>query len=147
MIYPGTDLKFRIKSSVYGFSLTEHDFTVEIVGRRGYVRQRITKEQMFSDADGAWYFTLDNVRSGKTFAKFYASIPDGDFDKLTRTVTDIQLLCVAGCCCGQNRGGDCCAHIVKYEQVWTADLDDGTYLAGSDGSLILTADGCRIKVA
>jgi hypothetical protein len=35
---------------------------------------------------------------------------------------------------------------VTYKQVWTVNLDDGTYLTDKNGDLILTEDGMRIKV-
>ena len=61
-------------------------------------------------------------------------------------VTDVQLLAVVGAC-GCRMPCHCgCPHTVRYTQVWTVNLDDGTYLCGADGELLLTADGARIQV-
>ena len=146
MLYPGTDLKFRIRAEIPGFDIGEHGFCVEILSRRGRVRQTVTREESFCDSEGNWYFTLENARRGAVFARFRAFIPDDDYDKRVRVVTDVQLLAVVGAC-GCRMPCHCgCPHTVRYTQVWTVNLDDGTYLCGADGELLLTADGARIQV-
>lgn len=146
ILYPGTDLKFRITAEIPGFDIQEHGFSLDILSRRGRVRRTIDRQECFCDSEGAWYFTLENVRKGPVFVRFNAAIPDDDYDKRVRVVTDLQLLAVVGMC-GCMMPCHCdCTHSVRYAQVWTVNLDDGTYLCDVNGELILTADGCRIQV-
>lgn len=148
MIYSGTDLKFRISSTIAGFVPGDHDFRIEVIDNYGRKKAVCTKDDCFYDADGNWYFTLENVRRGILYARFYAIIPDDDYDKQSRVVTDFQLLCTVDLCesCLPKPGHCHGQHSVKYEQVWTVNADDGTYLAGADGQLVLTADGKRIQI-
>lgn len=147
MNYVGTDLKFRITSQLDELVLGRDDFTITVRDRLGHVRQVVKKSECFTDSEQQWYFTLENTQVGLYFAWFSATVGDNDYSELDRTLTDVQLIAEVTA----ERGCDCCdeedhsQHIVAYEQVWTANMDDGTYLVGSDGALILTADGSRIK--
>jgi len=124
-----------------------HDFTVEITTMRGHVLQYIPKSECFQDSEGAWYFTVDKPK-GDVFARFLAIIPDTDFDKLTRRVTDFQKLCSIGrpTCCPPPTPPCPSLHQVQYEMVTDVDLDDATYLCDSEGNLIVGEDGARIQI-
>ena len=148
MIYPGTDLKFRITAEIPDFRLSEDGF--EITVRDKYMRTvaHITKQDCLRDSQGAWYFTLRKVRSGWYYASFRAYREDEDFDSGRALYSDIQHLCTVGYCdrhaplfsdCGEG------SHKVCYEQVWTASVGGEDYLADCDGNYIYTSDGRRIQ--
>ena len=126
MIYPGTDLKFRITTEIPDFQLSEDGF--EIVVRDKYRRTvaRIGKDGCLCDDQGNWYFTLEKVRSGWYYAFFTAQRGDEDYDDQRARYNDSQPLCVVGYChCHAPRLHDCDRgrHKVHYEQVWTASVD------------------------
>lgn len=142
MIYPGTDLKFRVTATIDGFTLSDNQFEITIKNRWGQVVTTITKDQCFQDSEERWYFIVENVRSGKMYASFTGAINDDDYQKQVRIVTDYQILCEVGTACTATTSAT--AHQVQYEQVWTANIDGTTYLADSDGQLVTAADGRRI---
>lgn len=142
MIYPGTDLKFRITATQPDFQLSEDWFEIRIKDQYGRVRYTIGKSDCFWDDQGAWYFVMDDVRKGIYFAFFHGRYEDEDYDDQRRDFTDAQELCrvgYCGCKCGCK-----CKHVVQYEQVWTVSVDGDEYLCDCDGRYILTADGDRI---
>ena len=151
-IYPGMDLKIQVSTEFLDFQITEDDFEITIRDQYGRIRQLIKRDDCFWDADGNFYFTLENVKRGQYFAYFRGQYEDDDYDKQKATVTDYQQLVVVpdyGChptpCPSPHRGGECsCEHKVHYQVVWTVSIDGDDYLAGSDGKYILTSDGCRI---
>lgn len=149
MIYPGTDLKFRVWTDYEYFSMDDDGFCIAIVDRYGRKRYVIPKDECFQDSEGRWYFTMERVRSGWFWARFRAAEPDGDYDKMKRVVVDTQPLCCVGYC---ERHAphihDCDAghHKVHYEQVWTVEIDGGMYLADKDGNLIYSNEGARIQI-
>lgn len=155
MIYSGTDLKFKVEATIAGFSMADNDFLIVIKNRWGQTRQTIKKEECFNDEQGGFYFTVESVTTGAYFAFFTAFIPDDDYDKLTRNVVDKKhLYTVDSCGCNVIQTDcecppDCECHQgtlkVKYTQVWTVNLDDGTYLTDKDGNLIIV-DGNRVQL-
>lgn len=147
MIYPGTDLKFRVTSYIAGFDMTRDEFVISVIDQHGRTRYSATKDECFQDEGGGWLFTVENVKTGIYAVKFTGYIPDDDYDKLTRRFVDMQPLFTVGYCDRHAPKRCCCdSHHVRYEQVWLANLDDGTYLCDADGNLVITEDGCRIKV-
>jgi hypothetical protein len=149
MIYPNTDLKFRVWTEYEDFDMERDEFLIRVIDRYGRCRYEIPKADCFQDEEGRWYFTMERVRSGWHWAKFAAVEPDGDYDKLSRVICDAQpLVCVGYCEKHAPRIHDCDAghHKVHYEQVWTVELDDGVYLADRDGNLILSNEGSRIQI-
>ena len=147
MIAAGNDLKFRITTDFVGFSMDENDFSIVIKNRWGQIITTIPKNEFFQDTEGDFYFTVENVQIGSYFALFSAIVPDDDYDKRTRTRTDLQHIFSVGLCCNSNTTfHKCpCDHQVHYEQVWTTNIDGAAYLCDKDGNLILTADGKRIQ--
>lgn len=142
MIYPGTDLKFRITATQPDFQLSEDWFEIRIKDQYGRVRYTIGKSDCFWDDQGAWYFVMDDVRKGVYFAFFNGRYEDEDYDDQRRDFTDAQELCrvgYCGCKCGCK-----CKHVVQYEQVWSVSIDGDEYLCDNEGRYILTADGDRI---
>lgn len=149
MRYAGSDIKFRVTAVDERLDLDGQDFTITVKNRWGTVVYKVKKDECFQDSEERWYFTLESVPNGVYYAYFVASVPDEDYDKLTATVTDEHYLTSVGVCETHCHDTSCCQgsrHAVKYEDVWTADLDEGTYLADKDGNLILTSDGARIQV-
>ena len=144
MIYPGTDLKFRITATQPDFQLSEDWFEIRIKDQYGRLRQTVEKSDCFWDDQGAWYFVMDDVRKGVYFAFFHGRYEDEDYDDQRRDFTDVQELCRVGYC-----GCPCVSrckrkHVVHYEQVWTVSIDGDEYLCDCDGRYILTADNKRI---
>ena len=144
MIYPGTDLKFRITTTQPDFQLSEDEFEIRIKDQYGRLKQVITKSDCYWDDQGQWYFVMDNPKKGIYFAFFSGRYEDEDYDDQRRDFADIQELCRVGylggnsCCHCKNR------HVVQYEQVWTVSIDGDDYLADKDGKYVLTSDNKRI---
>lgn len=142
MIYPGTDIKFRITAKHPDFQLSEDFFEIVIIDRHNRIRQTLAKSDCFWDDEGNWYFVMDDARRGIYYAYFHGRYDDEDFDDQYRDFTDAQELCRVG-----YRGTPVpckCKHVIQYEQVWTVSVDGEDYLADSDGKYVLTADGKRI---
>ncbi len=142
MIFPGTDIKFRITAKQPDFQLSEDFFEIVIKDQHNRIRQTLAKSDCFWDDEGNWYFVMDNARRGIYYAYFHGRFEDEDYDDQQRDFTDAQELCRVG-----YLGKTChckCEHKVQYEQVWTVSVDGEDYLADSDGKYVLTADGKRI---
>ena len=149
-------MKFRIIVNDENIDLTEQYFEIGLRNRWGQSLRDdegniivITSDDCFQDADGNYYFTVENVQNGIIHACFTAWADDDDYIKRQRVYSDVQHLASVGICeCGDIvcSGQECrCGHIVSYMQVWTVNEDDGIYLVGSDGAYILTSDDNRIK--
>ena len=146
MTYPGTDLKFRITEVSKELNLERDEWSILVVDPYSR-RRKVTKDEFFQDSEGRWYFTIDRSHCGKYYVRFDWAIPDDDFDAMVRNVRDMQFLIEVGMCGPQRKACCCqCEHPVMYELVWTANLDDGTYLADKDGNLIYTNEGARIQI-
>lgn len=146
-IPPQSDAKFRVTADIPEFDMERNDFHIIILNQVGRMKANVDKDECFKDNLGKYYFTLERMATGLYFAKFVASVPDDDYNKQERIVTDNQLLCFVGNYDANlkflvNRSSE---HKVHYEQVWTANLDDGEYLADINGDFVLTADGQRIS--
>ena len=148
MIYPGTDIKFRITTEIPDFRLSEDGF--RIVVRDKYMRAvaDLGRDDCMYDDEGRWYFTLGKVRTGWYYAFFTAQREDEDFDDRRAAFADVQPLCTVGYCeehapwihdCDRGK------HKVHYEQVWTVSIDGADYLADRDGNYVYTSDGKRIQ--
>lgn len=147
MIYPGTDLKFKVTTEIPDFFLTEDNFEIVVKDRYKRVVARLSKDDCMYDDDGNYYFTLSKVRSGWYYAFFTAYREDEDYDDQTAAYTDSQPLCFVGYCekhAPHLHDCDKGHHKVHYEQVWAVSIDGEDYLADCDGRYILTADGDRI---
>lgn len=142
MIYPGTDLKFRITTTQPDFNLSEDNFEIKVKDQCGRVRQTVTKSDCFWDDQGEWYFVMDNVKTGIYFAWFHGRYEDEDYDDQRRDFTDVQELCRVNYHAGPRHHHH--KHVVQYEQVWTVSIDGEDYLADCDGNYVLTSDGNRI---
>ena len=142
MIYPGTDLKFRITSTQPDFNLSEDTFEIKIKDRYNRVRQVVTKSDCFWDDQGNWYFVMNDVGTGIYFAWFHGRYEDEDYDDQRRDFTDVQELCRVNYHAGPMHRHR--HHKVHYEQVWTVSIDGDEYLCDCDGKYVLTSDGKRI---
>lgn len=152
MIYAGTDLKFKVEIEFENFTISDDDFNIVVKNKWGQTRYTVEKDEMFTDEEGNYYFTLEAVSAGIYYAILTAQINDDDYDKMKRSIVDMQHLCnvstLGACYCHTTpMCNDCnCEHKVSYEQIWTINLDDGTYLADKNGNLIYTSDGKRIQL-
>lgn len=142
MIYPGTDLKFRITTTQPDFNLSENTFEIKIKDQYNRVRQVVTKSDCFWDDQGNWYFVMDNVKTGIYFAWFHGRYEDEDYDDQRRDFADVQELCRVNYHVGPMHRHR--HHKVHYEQVWTVSIDGDEYLCDCDGNYVLTSDGKRI---
>lgn len=146
MITPaGQDHKFRITCMIPNFDMERDDFSFAI---RDYFSREFysfEKEDCFQDSEGRYYFLMENVPTGEYFAYFTAKVPDDDYDKQVRIVKDNRPLCKVGMCNCHSTSSCQCGELVKYEEVWTTNVDGGVYLADRDGNFILTSDGKRIS--
>ena len=140
-IYPGMDVKIQVTTEFLDFHITDDDFEITIKNRWGQIKQNIKRDDCFWDADGRFYFTIENVQRGEYYAFFKGLYEDEDYDQQQATVTDYQKLLTVP---GYGRPRHPAAHKVHYQVVWTVSIDGDDYLAGSDGKYILTNDGCRI---
>ena len=148
MIYPGTDLKFKVTAVMVGFDINEDNMTLLIKNRWGKTCYRYTADDFFEDPDGNWYFTMPNARTGIYFAFLTCYRGDKDFEANSQRVVDVQYLVNVGvcpckakhCACPRTDGLE-----VHYERVWTVNLNDGVYLADMYGNPILTTDGELIR--
>lgn len=142
MIYPDTDLKFRITTTQPDFNLSEDNFEIKVEDQYGRVKYHLTKSDCFWDDQGNWYFVMDDVKTGIYFAWFHGRYEDEDYDDQRRDFTDVQELCRVNYHAMPPRCRH--RHVVQYEQVWTVSVDGEDYLADCDGNYVLTSDGNRI---
>ncbi len=148
MIYPGTDLKFRVTTEIPDFHLSEDSFEIVVRDKYKRVVARFTKNDCFYDDQGQFYFTLSKVRSGWYYAFFTAQLEDEDYDDQRAQYNDVQPLCIVGYCEKHApRLPDCDhgEHKVHYEQVWSVNVDGEDYLADCYGRYVYTSDGKRIQ--
>lgn len=146
MNYAGSDLKFRVSASIQEFSLGDEEFTISIRNRWGEEKYAINSGDFFCDVDGNWYFAITNVQNGRYYARFKGVIADGDMPDAKRNVTDEQLLCTVGICSCDDDTEECSVtHDVTYTQVYTCDVEGGTFLCDVDGKYIRDSNGDRIE--
>ena len=128
MICAGTDLKFKVTSLLSDFSLKDDEFSIEVRNRWGRVIAKVPKGECFRDSEDNYYFTLEKVNEGVYDAVFRGYMSDDDYMKKKAAIVDCQRLITVGQCDSgirQSRGCGCCDNAVRYELVWTANLDDG----------------------
>lgn len=144
MIYPPVDLKFRITIDREGFNITKDPWQVYIRDTFGRELATITPDVTYRDSEGRWYFSLEQVPTGRYIAKTTTQAPDDNFASGFMTITDKQKLVDVGLYgCGEKEK---CSHTtdgltVTFERVYTRYIDDVEYLADKDGNLIWTSDG------
>lgn len=146
MIYAGTDLKFRVTAEIVGFSMKKDDFSIIVKNRWGQVKYIIKKEEMLTDDNDNFYFTMDDVQNGTYYSTFNAKREDTDFEDDIQSVVDMQPLVVVGICDCEDGEHTCGADgaVVAYQRVWTVCIEGYIYLADSSGAPILDANGERI---
>lgn len=146
MIYPHTDLKFRITITASDFSQENDDWSLRIIDRFNREVADFAKNEFFRDSLGNWYFDMPNVLTGEYRAITTIGIPDDDFNKQLQMRTDCQKFLWVNmpekpCGCGGHTDG----MRVVIERVYVISVDDGDYLADAEGDYILTGDGKRIQ--
>ena len=144
MIYPGTDLKFKVTVNIPGFSLKNDDFSIVIATQHGRVRYVITRDDTVMASNGDFFFMLTDVRKGIYYARLTAEREDSNFENGIQHIVDCQPLCAVGmyehgCCVPPTDGVS-----VAYQRVWIVNVNGLVYLAESDGTPILDRDGNRI---
>lgn len=147
MIHAGTDLKYKVTAQIPGFSLRNNDFSVLVKNRWNQVKYIIEKEDMLTDDDGNYYFTLTDIQNGYYYAVLMAHREDTDFDSGLQNVVDSQFLCAVGVCDDEACNPCRCqtdGMSVAYQRVWTVNVAGYVYLAEEDGTPILDANGNKI---
>lgn len=124
MIYPGTDLKFKIAAVSQLINLQEHDFNITVRDPYKRIALQLTKADCFHDEDGNLYFTLEKPLRGTYYAYFTTAIADGDFPDRKRVMKDACELVEVGAHGGGVKFNGCCSHLVGYELVWAADVKE-----------------------
>lgn len=146
MIHAGTDLKFRVKTQIEGFTMKNDDFSIVIKDWCGRTKYVIYKRDCLVGSDGNYYFTIDNVPNGLLVAVFKAKRIDTDFEDDYQTVVDRQNLVYVGgndyCCDSESQETDGMA--VAYKRVWTVNISGYVFLAEEDGTPILDSEGQKI---
>lgn len=144
MIYPPVDLKYRITIDREGFKIDKDPWQVYIRDTFGRELATITPDVTYRDSEGRWYFSLEQVPTGRYIAKTTTKAPDDNFESGYMTITDKQKLVEVGlygceevCRCSHTTDG----LTVTFERVYTRYIADVEYLADKDGNLIWTSDG------
>lgn len=96
MTDPGIDLKIRVTARAAGFDMREDDFSIEITTAWGRVVRLLRKADTLVDAEGRFYFTLDNVGAGSYYATFTARLPDAGFADGHQELRVRHLLTIVG---------------------------------------------------
>lgn len=83
--YLGTELKYQLNITATGFSMTDDNFTVDIV--RGPNRIHFEKADLVSDGEGHYFVCFDSTPLGAGVASIIgtAYVPDEDFSDGLRT--------------------------------------------------------------
>lgn len=83
--YLGTELKYQLNITATGFSMTDDNFTVDIV--RGPKRIHFDKADLVSDGEGHYFVCFDSTPLGVGVASIIgtAYVPDEDFSDGLRT--------------------------------------------------------------
>lgn len=146
MIYPGTDLKFKVTATIPDFSFAGNPFMIIVKNSFGRVRYRIGKSDCLFDSEGNCYFPMKCVAEGCYTAFFTGAVDDADFSGLQQRITDEQHLCDVGRrhCRDSRCQSD---HQVSYERCYTRNVEGKVYLADKDGNLITTSDDQAIELS
>jgi hypothetical protein len=147
MIYPHTDLKFRITITASDFNQRSNPWGLRIIDRYGRDFATYEKKDFLRDSEGRFYFDMKNVLTGEYKAITTIGIPDEDFTSGYQQRTDMQVFLhvnmqVCRPCCGCHHKTD--GMEVLIERVWSTSIDGEDYLCDCDGNPILTAEGEKI---
>jgi len=122
IIYPDTDLKFRIDFSLEDFLPDEDPWTVTL--RNEFRKLAITKDDCLVDEENNFYIAV-RARIGKTFATTVCGIPDTDYEDGYRQETDEQFLYEPYCTMPDYVKGYCRhEHWVTFTRVWMSGVND-----------------------
>lgn len=146
VIYPDTDLKFRVDFSLEGFDPKTDPWLLQL--RNEFRKLPITKDDSLVDEEGNFYITV-RARIGKTFVTTTCGIPDGDYAGGYRQETDEQFLYEPYCTMPGYAMGYCRhKHWVTFTRVWMTSVnDDGLMLLlDRNGQVIHDRNGNPIFV-
>ena len=122
IIYPDTDLKFRVDFSLDDFDPQADPWVLTL--RNEFRKLPITKDDCLVDAEGHFYITV-RARLGRTFVTATCSIPDGDYADGYRQETDEQFLFEPYCTMPDYAKGYCRhPHWVTFTRVWMSNFND-----------------------
>ena len=141
MIYPGTDLKFKVSAIGRGMTLADNDFTLVVKNGYGRVMLVADKQDMLTDSAGGFYFTMSAVPSGSYTAILTIAKVDINFDGARQHIVDQSPLCTVSGSNVKMGGPGTDGLVVCYERIWTVNIGDGVYLCDVNGNPILDVDG------
>ena len=147
MIYPHTDLKFRITITASDFNQRSNPWTLRVIDRFNRERLNMERKDFMRDSLGRFYFDMKDVLTGEYRAITQIGIPDEDFNDGYQHRTDAQIFLHVNMC---NCHHDCGCHCqtdgmeVLIERVYTINIDGGDYLADVNGTPILDSEGNKI---
>lgn len=146
IIYPGTDLKFRVDFDLEGFDADEDPWSLLLSNE--FRKLEITKDDTLVDEEGNFYITV-RAKEGKTFVKTTCGIEDSDYADGYRQMIDEQLLFEPYCTLPDWLTGHCKhPHWVTFTRVWLSDVNDDGYqmLLDRNGEPIYDRNGDPIYV-
>ena len=147
MIYPGTDLKFKVTAVGRGMTLADNDFTLVVKNSYGRVMLALEKQDMLTDSAGGFYFKMVNVPGGVYTAILTIAKTDINFDGARQHVVDYSPLCTVSGESVKMGGPSTDGLVVCYERIWTVNIGEGVYLCDVNGNPILDSDGKPIMLS
>lgn len=143
ILQQGEEAKFKI--AIADFDMAENDFSLKLIYCYRRTEVSISKDQMFSDSGGEWYFTFETDDIiGRVEVECEWHVPDTDFAEGYRVETDRQYLAFVAVTpepkfivCPQGSG----EHPVTYTREMTSSIADKyEYVMDSEHRVILTSD-------
>lgn len=98
MIYPGTDLKFKVSVKTTNKTPDKRSLSLSVVDQYGRRRYEVAGSDFIADRYGGLYFVLPNVPRGVYFAELTCHVHDVDFPDKEQSVVDVQHLANVGVC-------------------------------------------------
>lgn len=147
MIYPGTDLKYKVTAIGRGVTLADNDFTLVVKNSYGRVMLAMEKQDMLTDSAGGFYFKMVNVPGGVYTAILTIAKTDINFDGACQHVVDYSPLCTVSGESVKMGGPSTDGLVVCYERIWTVNIGEGVYLCDVNGTPILDSEGKPIMLS
>jgi len=146
MIYPGTDLKFKVTAVGRGMTLADCGFAIVVRNSYGRVVFVAEKHDMMTDSAGGFYFMMKSVAAGVYRSTLTIEKPDINFDGSFQRIVDVSYLCSVGSVDTGRQLHETDGVAVCYERVWTVNIGEGVYLCDVNGNPILDSEGQPIML-
>ena len=144
MIYPGTDLKYKVTAIGRGFDMNVDDWYAIVKNGFGRVMLIVRKGNALTDRHGAYYFMLPKVQAGSYTVDFYAHKADWNFQDRVQRITTHSNLCTVGGADTARVDAEADGLHVCFERVWTVNIGEHVYLTDENGQPVLDSEGNEI---